>query len=306
MHYKKPALSFEDQVRKLKVRGLHIPDENSARHSLSRISYYRLRAYTYPFQDNSSPNQPFIEDIDFETIIALYKFDRKLRMLIFDAIEKIEVALRTQIIYHFAMAYGSHWQMDPSLFRDTGRFVKHLATLNKEVNRSDETFIKHYKEKYTKPSQPPSWMSMEVASMGSLSKFYQNLKISEEKEAVAYNFSLPNVKIMESWMFCFSYLRNICAHHGRLWNRRLTAKPILPYNTKATFITKQESKTLYKNKIYATLCCVVYMLDQIETGHGFRESLIALMITCPKNQEQDMNFPKNWQAHPLWHLSPNK
>lgn len=300
MRYSKPAVPFLDQISKLKARGLEFQEEAFAEHTLSRISFYRLRAYTYPFQDNSDPNHPFTSKIDFETIIQLYKFDRKLRLLVFDAIEKIEIALRTQIIYHLAISHGSHWQLNPSLFRDTARFATHLATLQKEVNRSDETFIKHYNGKYTSPTQPPSWMSLEVASMGTLSKFYQNLKQGAEKQTVSDNFGLPDFKFLENWMFCFSSLRNICAHHGRLWNRRLSAIPKLPYNTTNQFFTKREIKGIYANKLYATICCLNYMVGEIDSHHNFKKKLKKLMSKCPMNQEKEMGFPKDWEKHPFW------
>ena len=204
MRYNKKPISFQTQVAQLKAKGLSFDNEQNAETTLSRISYYRLRAYTYPFQDNTVSNHPFIIPVSFEEIIALYRFDSELRVLVFDAIEKIEIALRTQIIYQLAMSYGSHWQTDPNLYRDTARFTKHLGSLQGEIDRSDETFIEHYNNKYSTPSQPPSWMSLEVASMGTLSKIYQNLKKGPEKQAVADSFGLPEINIMENWMFCFS------------------------------------------------------------------------------------------------------
>ena len=168
MKYTKKPLSIPEQVQKLKQRGLIINDEQFAEKTLAQISYYRLRAYTYPFQNNKDPNSPFIEEVTFESIIDLYRFDQKLRVLIFDAIEKIEIALRTQIIYHFSLQHGSHWQTNPHLYKppftnkrgDTiDLFEEQMKTLKTEIKRSNETFIKHYKEKYNEPKMPPSWMS---------------------------------------------------------------------------------------------------------------------------------------------------
>lgn len=173
MKYNKLPITVADQVEKLKARGLRFDNEVKAKNYLSNISYYRLRAYTYPFQDNLHDNQAFNVDITFEQIIELYVFDRKLRLLIFDAIEKIEISLRTQIIYHFALTHGSHWQLMPELYRDPMRFANHLDSLQKEIDRSNETFIDHYKSKYTSPTEPPSWMSLEVSSMGLLSKIFR-------------------------------------------------------------------------------------------------------------------------------------
>ena len=303
MKYNKPAVSFSDQVKKLKRRGLLFRDEHKAEQILSRISYYRLRAYTYPFQDNSNPEHPFKIKIYFETIIDLYKFDSQLRLLIFDALEKIEIALRTQIIYQWAMTNGSHWQTNIRLFRDQERFYEHKKSLEKEISRSDETFIKHYKKKYTEPPQPPAWISLEVASFGTLSKLYQNLINGEEKKAVAKSFKLPNPLFLENWMLCFSNLRNICAHHGRLWNRRLVAIPKLPYNVNGIFLTKKEIETIYPNKIYGNLCIINYMLSEINSANNFRQKLVRLMDNCPLDQEKEMGFLEGWREHPLWNIN---
>ena len=107
MNYSKPAITIQDQIAKLKARGLRFDDEALAESYLSNISYYRLRAYTYPFQDNNDPDHPFKVDISFEDIIKLYVFDRKLRNLLFDALEKIEISFRTQIIYNLSLIHIS-------------------------------------------------------------------------------------------------------------------------------------------------------------------------------------------------------
>jgi abortive infection bacteriophage resistance protein len=263
---------------------------------LSNISYYRLRAYTYPFQDNSIDIQPFIADISFEQVIDLYVFDRKLRLLLFDAIEKIEIALRTQIIYHFALSYGSHWQLMPDLYRDTMRFANHLDSLQKEIDRSHETFIEHYKDKYTQPSEPPCWMSLEVSSMGLLSKIFQNLKKGPEKKAITAHFGLKDISVIENWILCFSTLRNICAHHGRVWNRRLI--PIkLPTHTSYPFLS---DKRIYTNKLYATLSCIAYIIKIISPDNSLSNRLKDLMNTCPLAQEKEMGFPNNWGDETVW------
>ena len=123
MKYSKPPLSISEQIAKLKQRGLTFHDEQKAAHYLSNISYYRLRAYTYPFQDNKDPDHSFIKEISFEDIVDLYVFDRRLRLLVLNAIEKIEVALRTKIIYEYALVHGSHWFMNASLYHNPKFYI---------------------------------------------------------------------------------------------------------------------------------------------------------------------------------------
>lgn len=297
MLFNKPPIPISQQIATLKQRGLEFADEVKAAHYLSNISYYRLRAYTYPFQDNTLPNHPFVKRITFEEIIELYVFDRQLRLLVFNALEKIEIALRTKIIYHFAMNHGSHWHEQMNLYRDSNRFIRDINKLYEEIDRSTETFIKHYKATYTQPANPPAWMSLEVTSMGLLSKLFENLKKGPEKKAIAQEFGLTNPMILESWMHAFAHLRNICAHHGRLWNRRLTTMPQLPYQTIYPFISNQH---IYKNKLYGVLCCMTYILHIISPGSTFNQHLHSLIDGCALVDLKEMGFPSNWKNEVIW------
>lgn len=296
MQYNKQPISVSEQIAKLQSRGLIIANSQKAAHYLSNISYYRLRAYTYPFQDNNQENQPFTSAISFEEIISLYVFDRQLRLLIFNAIEKIEISFRTQIIYQYALTHGSHWHLKPELYNNTVYFAEQIGSLAKEIDRSNETFIKHYKDKYSKPTSPPSWMSLEVSSMGLLSKLFKNLKKDETKNKVANYYGLKDVDMFCNWMFCFSILRNTCAHHGRVWNRRLPEMTI-PQKPLFNYV---ENKTFYKNKTYAILCNIVYILNIISPEHSFKTKLVELMHNCPLAQEKEMGFPKNWHQDKFW------
>ncbi|MEI6433384.1 MAG: Abi family protein [Bacteroidota bacterium] len=297
MNYTKPPLSITDQISKLKLRGLTFSDETKAAHYLSNISYYRLRSYTFPFQDNNDPAHPFNYKISFEEIIQLYVFDRKLRLLVFNAIEKIEVALRTKIVHEFSMTFGSHWYEDGNMYRDNYHFNRNIATLYDEINRSTETFIHHYKHTYTTPVNPPAWMSLEVVSMGLLSKLFSNLKKVPEKKRVTAEFGLTNPVILESWMHAFANLRNICAHHSRLWNRRFTISPQLPYNTIYPFLNNRD---LHTNKLYAQLCCINYISTIISPGNSFVKNLSDLLQTCPLLDLNEMGFPADWKTETIW------
>jgi abortive infection bacteriophage resistance protein len=297
MKYSKPPLSITNQIAKLKQRGLRFNNEQKAAHYLSNISYYRLRAYTYPFQNNSDPNHTFKKDISFEEIIEVYVFDRRLRLLVFNAIEKIEIALRTKIVYEFSLTKGSHWHEDANMYRNNYFFNKNINSLYEEVDRSSETFIEHYKQTYSTPAYPPAWMSLEVIAMGLLSKLYGNLKKGTEKKKVAKEFGLPNPLILESWMHAFAGLRNICAHHSRLWNRRFTIVPQLPYNTANTFI---QNTNIYDNKLYAQLCCMNYITRIISPDSSFVTELKALLGTCNLVDCKEMGFPDAWKDEPIW------
>ena len=299
MKYTKGTLSISQQIQRLKERGLGFNDEVKAAHYLSNISYYRLRAYTFPFQNNSIPNHPFDKDVSFEDIIQLYVFDRRLRLLVFNAIEKIEIALRTKIVYEFSLNHGSHWYENADLYRNANRFVREISKVYEEVDRSNETFIEHYNKKYATPENPPAWMSLEVVSMGLLSKLFSNLKKGGEKKKVTKEFGLSKPEILESWMHAFSNLRNTCAHHGRLWNRRFTAKPKIPYNTTYKFLT---NRNIHVNKLYAQLCCINYISRIISPDTSFIVDLKQLIKTCPLVSMHEMGFPDDWEQESIWQL----
>jgi abortive infection bacteriophage resistance protein len=297
MRYTKEPLSIPQQIQRLQERGLTINDKAKAAHYLSNISYYRLRAYTYPFQDNAETNHPFIKEVNFENIIDLYVFDRRLRLLVFNAIEKIEVALRTKIVYELSLNHGSHWYENADLYRNTSRFYREIAKVYEEVDRSNETFIEHYKNTYVSPENPPAWMSLEVISMGLLSKLFSNLKKGSEKKKITREFGLTKPEILESWMHAFANLRNTCAHHGRLWNRRFTAKPQIPYNTIHTFLT---NRNIHNNKLYAQLSCINYISRIISPNTSFITDLKQLINTCPLVNLHEMGFPANWEQEYIW------
>lgn len=189
MKYDKKPIDTAEQVHRLEQRGLLIDDKKLAEQYLHNISYYRLRAYTYPFQNNEEGCEHIFlrDDISFEDIIDLYCFDRRLRSLLFNAIEKIEVALRTRIALIYSTNEGDgFWFLNHRLYYLHDKFLTLtrneeidgkliVGDLMKEVNRSNEEFIAHYKKKYGDPPFPPAWMTLEVVSMGTLSKLFSAL-----------------------------------------------------------------------------------------------------------------------------------
>ncbi len=300
--YHKQPLTLEQQVQRLKERGLVFDDENEAKAYLFNISYYRLRAYTYPFQDNSEgSNHCFLQsDLLFNDFIDLYCFDRRLRSLIFNAIEKIEVAVRTKIVQVYAEStHDSHWYDDESLYRyPIDDLLNHIEA---DVERSNEDFIKHYKAKYDEPPIPPSWMALEVVSFATLSRLFQALKSDNRKQFITRQFGLKKVSILENWLHAISNLRNCCAHHSRVWNRRFMVSVILPYNTIYPFMDRATIQKIHTNKLFAQLSCIAYILDIISPGSDFKKRLKELLKSdCRLLDLKDMGFPANWQSLPVW------
>lgn len=297
MKYTKPPLPIARQIQILKDRGLIINDEERAYRYLSFISFYRLRAYTYPYQNNTKPDHPFYPDISFDQILQTYLFDRKLRLLVFDAIERIEIALRTQIIYQYAISHGSHWYENRNLYRKKYYFDRDLNLIDKELKRSNEVFIKHYKNTYSEPARPPVWMTFETISMGLLSKIYENLQLSPEKKKIARMFGLGHPKVLESWMHSLSVIRNICAHHGRLWNREIPASMKFPKNPNGVWLKNNDFS---KGKMYMALSSILFFLNTIIPNNHFKDKLNNLINTYPDIPLAKMGFPENWENEQLW------
>lgn len=302
LNYNKHPLTIADQVERLKSRGLLFDNETRASAYLFNISYYRLRAYTYPFQNNGdeSDHEFIRNDIHFQDIIDLYCFDRRIRSLIFNAIEKIEVAVRAKIVQVYAESTGnSHWYLDKTLYRF--RYDELMQHVNTDVSRSNEDFIKHYKSKYASPPMPPSWMSLEVVSFATLSRLYQALKLDDRKKYIAKAFGLPKVGILENWLHAICDLRNCCAHHSRIWNRRFMVNIIFPYNTPYSFMDKFTIYELRANKLFSVLSCIAYILNIISPGNEFKKNIKRLLKSdCRILILKDMGFPKNWQSLPVW------
>lgn len=298
MKFNKTHLDLDDQLKILSDRGLIVEDINLAKAYLSNISYFRLSAYTLPFQiNNPVKDHNFKPGTTFNNVIGLYAFDRSLRLLVFDLIERVEVALRTQISYHYSLNNGGWWYEDPNHFNNNYHYSRQLAKIDGELDRSGEVFISHYKNKYSSPKRPPSWIVFEVISMGLLSKIFRNLKMSQAKKDVARHFDLPTPYILESWMHSLTYVRNICAHHGRLWNRVLTVKPKIPDNIHGDWLN---DRSFEHNKLYAFLCCSFYVLKTIIPDTSFVSRFQKLLNDYPEIDISKMGFINNWNDEPLW------
>ncbi len=313
--YNKPALTIEQQLDLLEGRGLLIKDRARAARHLSNVSYYRMSAYMLPFKELDSDGNPidqFEKGRTWDDIYDLYKFDRKLRLLVFDAIERIEIALRTQVIYQLSHKYGSHWQDNPNIFKKpfkTARghkidvYNEIRAHINEQLKiNTKAVFIKHYLNKYDNPPTPPSWMSVELLYFNELSKICKHLKDRKDRVEIAKAFGIKDDDIFCSWLHALNYVRNICAHHARLWNIDMDITPG-KYNNKdisKVWLTNEEMQTVQTTKLYYTLCLILYLLQTVNPGTKFIEHFEDLLKQYPKVNVGYMGFPDGWREHPLW------
>lgn len=295
-HFSKPALSLSQQVAQLKARGLLINDETAAELVLRNVSYYRLAGYWWPLQSDKI-NHIFKSGSRFDTVVDIYNFDRSLRLLLFDAIERVEIGFRTRLIYELSLGYGAWWFEDASLFKDNRLFRENLQLIDNELARSKEVFIQEHKNKYANPARPPAWKTIETLSLGHLSKLYNNLNNIPEKKRIAQSLGIPKPYFLESWLQAVSLLRNLCAHHSRVWNKNLPKPPQLIPLLPGAWITQFPTGA---NKVYAPLCCIKYMLNVVSPANDLTVRLTDLFRLYPNIDPQALGFVDAWSNEPLW------
>jgi abortive infection bacteriophage resistance protein len=199
MKFSKPALDLPGQLKRLTDRGLAVPDPKAAEDYLTHLGYYRLSAYALPFQDKSHPDKAFKAGTTFQQILDLYRFDRELRFLVIDAIERVEISVRSQIVNALCLAHGAHWFMDAGHFQPKFDHVMFIRKIEDDfgvktaaggvkilpTRPQSEAFITHYYQKYGAPYLPPFWMVAETLTLGSLSKLYEGLRDNAARNAIA-------------------------------------------------------------------------------------------------------------------------
>lgn len=299
MQFIKPPISIDEQIMLLEKRGMLIHDYDRAVHYLKHISYYRLRAYWLPFEiECDAPDEhAFKAETSFEDVVNLYVFDRELRLLIMDAVERIEVSIRASWAHHLATTYGAHGYLDQNLYSQPAQYTKAYLSLINEINRSTDTFIIHYKNKYDAPMVPPIWMIAEVISLGHLSKWIANLKFRKDRQLIAKNFQLDE-RVFISIIHHITYIRNICAHHGRLWNKNFIVTMSIP-KSPASLKLAMNSKNL--RSIYNTLCIINYLLRITAPNTQWKNKLHELLDRSNVDLKP-MGFPDNWKTIPFWKI----
>jgi abortive infection bacteriophage resistance protein len=292
MPYDKPWHSCEEMIIKLRERGLTITDEEKALAYLSRIGYYRLSGYWYSFRQQIEQDgkkvkiDNFIEGATFEQAVQLYVFDKKLRLLVMDALERIEIAFRVEIS-HLLGEKDKFAYLKPELFHEKfasrlnprAGVTDHHNWINKHaglINRSKEKFIEHNKKKHGLPL--PIWIACEVWDFGTLSFLYGGMKEADQ-DAIAVKFGLSNGRVLASWLRALNYLRNVCAHHSRLWNRNVVEKPKLPSSDELPWVAPFIENDWLRVRPFLLLCITKQLIDSINPTSTWWARLSNLMLT---------------------------
>lgn len=317
MSYEKPWQTVEEQLATLQARGLLVSDWNKALSYLQRIGYYRLSGYWFAFRERSglccalevsahAAAKPkaqalvldtFKHGATFENAVDLYVFDKQLRLLVADALERIEVALRVDISHTmgqldpFAYLKGDlfHSAFSQVLDKNSG-LTRHHEWLSKHaqlIGRSKEEFVNHNKAKYGLPLA--IWVACEVWDFGTLSMLYGGLREAEQ-EAIAVKYGIRNGRVFATWLRSLNYLRNVCAHHSRLWNRNIVDQPKLPSPVEVPWVASFEQSAHARARCFLLLCMVKHLLQIINPTSSWPQRMKAHLLAFPDLSHLGLNL----------------
>lgn len=293
MQFVKRPLTFAQQVELLEERGLIINDKEEAVFYLSHINYYRLGTYWWSYIEDHQKHT-FRSGTKFEQVLNLYSFDRELRLLLLDSIERIEVSLRTQWAYHLAKKHGSHAHLDLGAFTNRFNHADFLSNIRTEIQRTSDVNIKKQNHKYEEQT-PAIWIATEVISFGWLSRAYDAIGRRALKNDIADSYKLKE-SILSSFLHHITTVRNICAHHSRLYNRDFTFTMKLPTNGDNVLLNSFSERT---KQLHNTLVMCAYFMDLICPNHHWKQKLVSLIDNYDVDVTE-MGFPENWKELPIW------
>lgn len=296
--YPHPALNVHEQIDLLQAKGLLITEPDVAEHWLSHVSYFRFKNYSYSFKDYKNGGGNYFPGTSFKMVKELYTFDRKLRIAVFDAIENIEISLKTQLSNKMSEAYGPHWYLDNRHFFSGKGFnhQKFLKRIKDILFQTSEPILQYYRKTY-EPIHPPSWILMEIITFRTLSVMFDNLKPLTEKIQICHSFNLTKRQLI-SWLHCFTFFRNKCAHHARLVYSKTVFPPPLLQKKNKKFLT--EAPIVDNTTLYAVLSCLQYMLTICNPTSPFKQNLLSLTSEFPHINLQKLGFTPNWKQEKLW------
>ena len=313
LRYSKPPMDHPDLVARLSSRGLDIPDANRATRYVRNIGYYRLSPYAIPFQQGT-PDHVFRPGAQFDDLLDLYVFDRTLRLLVMDALERVEVAVRASLTdYMSTSMQDAHWYTKASLFQHQGKHQGFLQIIRRTcedqlcgapdngvdalVHRSA---LEHYLTTYGTPDLPPSWLMVETLTIGQLANLYRNLKKRSDRTEIAKNIGLT-APVLESWLQTYVRVRNICAHHGRLWNVGLGVYPMIPSSQAISWLAGVDAlPDRSRKRLYPVLVSLQSVLDTISPRSSWAERLQTLLGGRPSMNLKGMGVPEDWAEDEFW------
>lgn len=287
----KPALNSESLLSLLIERGLIVEDKVRAIHYINSVGYYRLSGYALAFKQCQDR---FLPGVTFDDLLDLYIFDRRLRLVLLDPLERIEVAIRTSISNHMSCKYGPFWFLNTDIYKDESscqEFIRHSERLCGKYCKRKSIACSHYFKKYGDQPLPPSWILIEELPMGCWSRLYANMANNQDKRRIAKQFNF-NLNDFKNWIELMTILRNICAHHRRLWDVSI---PIRPRNLERYAQSAGDITGSYSNFVV-----IMAFIKSFISSPSWHKQIQPLLDTCPLDPYLHMKFPVNWLELPFW------
>ena len=299
--FTKPSLTITEQINHLQQSGMIVANPARAEQWLAHVSYYRLSGYWHIYKDRSILGQTrFLAGSDFDKVCELYNFDRKLRRLVGRGVEHFEVALRGSWAYALAHNDGPHGYLNAALYSSRHEFHRMLGKLASDTGTSSETYIQHYRNTYDDPAVPAVWMVAEMMSFGQLSRWYSLLADASLRSTIAKPFNLREEQLVSIVKHLVD-VRNICAHHGRLWNRGFRSPPQLPRNPSDLAQTLDVTRAgNAAGTIYNSLVLLIHLVRMVAPESTWRNELRLHLDMHPIQNFGAMGFPSDWISRPLW------
>ncbi|WP_166846067.1 Abi family protein [Isoptericola sp. BMS4] len=313
--YDKPALAHDDLVDRMVGRGLVVLDRDRTRRYLRHIGYYRFSPYLIPFRTMPA-GETLRDGTTFDQVLDLYVFDRKLRLLVTDAIERVEVAVRAALTDTMSLRHGGpFWYVDGHHFRDQAQHAKFLGLVRKicrdQLRNDEETppgelahasALEHYLTSYGEPELPPSWLMVESLTLGQLESVIANLRRISDVKRIARPLGL-SAPILTSWLRTYVRVRNVCAHHGRLWNVGLGVYPAIPTGTTVTWLDAPDilaDTPDRRRRLYPVLVSLQSVLAVVSPRSSWAQRLSDLLDGHPEVPFRGMGIPATWREDPFW------
>lgn len=312
MEYSGQVFNVDGLIELLINQDLIIEDKDYAKKAINNVGYVSLKRYFDHCCTVRSPNRKFREGTYFEDVFELYRIDSTLRVFVLEGLFKIELAVKSVLNDILTSSYGSHWYNNESLFdsrftsspssSEPSKYGALIDKIRKDCKETDDPYVKGYCYNYKNPELPPSWMVLDLLPFGKISIIFENLVTNSEKTLVASKFELTR-NILNSWLRTFAYVRNLCAHHQKLIYRPIKFKPLFPSRTKHKFLN--ESDDIQQDKLYAVLCCMQFILKQIDGENLFGEYLVDWVQHYSHLKLDALGFTLNWEDEDIWKIEPS-
>lgn len=299
VEYQKPWLSYEEQADRLEGRGLVFDRDDLIEH-LADVGYYRLSGYWYIFKKTpEGEDESFVAGTSFEKVWDLYTFDRQLRLIVLDAIERVEVYMRTQLTYRLAKVAGPFGYLDRSTLpnMDQRAYGHFMSRCFAAYDRSKTLFVEHFKKRYgDSHGLPPYWMLVNIMDFGMMLTLFKGSP-DDVKKGIANEVGVP-AEVYESWLLMLNTVRNVCAHHDRLWNRRLGNRPKIPRGHR--YPDWHRPHVVNNSTTFTLLTILSYLLARIAPNTSWHDKVLQLLRSRDEEDLRRMGFEKGWEACPMW------